>query len=140
MLTGGDAVKVRNLYQNFFTFQPSFTLWIFGNHKPDIRGADNGIWRRMALIPFEKTIPPEKRLPQSVILEKLKLEAPGIITWIVDGWRKYSAEGLKRPEAVVAAPESHKEDQDPLSGFFLDKIVIYFGCKRKRAQIYIKPI
>ncbi len=135
-LTGGDAVRVRNLYQNFFTFQPSFTLWIFGNHKPDIRGADNGIWRRMALIPFEKTIPQEKRLPQSVILEKLKLEAPGIITWIVDGWRKYSTEGLKRPEAVVAATESYKEDQDPLSGFFLDRIVISSDAKEKGQDLY----
>ncbi|ROL55826.1 hypothetical protein D9V84_10460 [Bacteroidetes/Chlorobi group bacterium Naka2016] len=136
MLTGGDAIKVRNLYQNFFTLEPTFTLWIFGNHKPEIRGADNGIWRRMALIPFEKTIPPEKRLPQSIILEKLKQEATGIISWIVEGWRKYSSEGLKRPEAVVAATENYKDDQDPLSGFFLDQIVIIPEGKEKGHDLY----
>ncbi|MCX8015624.1 MAG: phage/plasmid primase, P4 family, partial [candidate division WOR-3 bacterium] len=123
MLTGGDAVKVRNLYQNFFTFEPTFILWIFGNHKPDIRGVDNGIWRRMTLIPFEHTIPKEKRLPQSIIMDKLRNEASGIISWIVEGWKKYCDEGLHRPKAVIAATENYKDNQDPLSGFFSNMII-----------------
>lgn len=136
MLTGGDAVKVRNLYQNYFTFEPTFTLWIFGNHKPEIRGADNGIWRRITLIPFEHTIPIEKRLPQSVILERLRAEASGIISWIVEGWKKYCEEGLRRPSIVVAATENYKDDQDPLSGFFNDMIIFEPESQTKGSEIY----
>ncbi|QLH52772.1 MAG: hypothetical protein CH6_0081 [Candidatus Kapaibacterium sp.] len=136
MLTGGDAVKVRNLYQNFFTFEPTFILWIFGNHKPEIKGADNGIWRRMVLIPFEQTIPPEKRLPQSVILEQLKGEAPGILTWIVNGWKKYIDEGLKIPKIVATATSNYKDDQDLLFDFFNDSIVIDKDGKEKGTDLY----
>lgn len=136
MLTGGDAIKVRHLYKNFFTFEPTFTLWIFGNHKPEIRGADNGIWRRMVLIPFEYTIPEEERLPQKVIMDRLQSEAEGILAWIVEGWKRYKEEGLARPSIVVAATTDYKDDQDPLFGFFADKIVTTADGKTKGADIY----
>ncbi|MBC1420199.1 DNA primase family protein, partial [Listeria fleischmannii] len=51
-LTGGDKVTARHLYKNEFEFTPEFKIWMATNHKPIIRGRDDGIWRRLHLIPF----------------------------------------------------------------------------------------
>ena len=60
-LTGGDAITARILFTNPFTFLPTHKLWIFGNHKPRIAGTDEGIWRRICVVPFTVTIPQEQR-------------------------------------------------------------------------------
>ena len=43
-LTGGDKIPARELYGDWFSFEPNHKLWIYGNHKPIIRGDDTGIW------------------------------------------------------------------------------------------------
>lgn len=60
-ITGGDEITARFLYGEFFSFKPTFKIYMATNHKPKIRGADNGIWRRIKMIPFTVTIPPEQR-------------------------------------------------------------------------------
>src|SRR5699024_10404141 len=59
-LTGGDKITARFLYGEDFEFHPQFKLWVSTNHKPIIRGTDDGIWRRMVLIPFSVQIPEHK--------------------------------------------------------------------------------
>jgi hypothetical protein len=56
-ITGGDTVTARFLHKEFFQFQPQFKIWLGTNHKPQIIGTDEGIWRRIKLIPFEVYIP-----------------------------------------------------------------------------------
>jgi putative DNA primase/helicase len=60
-MTGGDSVSARFLYGEHFEFKPQFKLWLGTNHKPTIRGQDEGVWRRIRLIPFETSIPREKQ-------------------------------------------------------------------------------
>jgi putative DNA primase/helicase len=63
-LTGGDPIKARHMGKDFFEFQPTHKLWLCTNHRPAIRGTDLAIWRRILLVPFEVTIPPEERDPR----------------------------------------------------------------------------
>jgi putative DNA primase/helicase len=51
-LTGGDPITARFMRQDFFTYEPQFTLWVAGNHKPSFRGVDEAIRRRVLLVPF----------------------------------------------------------------------------------------
>ena len=74
-MSGGDAMTARVLHGEPFDFVPKFKLWLAGNHQPVIRGDDHGIWRRIVLIPFLVTIPPEKR--DRMLAEKLRDEYPG---------------------------------------------------------------
>ena len=60
-LTGGDSINARNPHEKPFSFEPTHTLWCFGNHKLNIRGNDTGIWRRVHLIPFTHTFAEEHR-------------------------------------------------------------------------------
>lgn len=51
-LTGGDRLKARRMREDFWSFDPSHTLVMLTNHKPIVGGADEGIWRRLRLVPF----------------------------------------------------------------------------------------
>lgn len=117
MLTGGDKVRARRMRQDFYEFPPQHTLWISGNDKPRIKGTDNGIWRRMRLIPFRARIPAadmDRDLPA-----KLLAEAAGILSWCLDGCAEYLREGLGSCAAVKEATDAYRRDEDML-GAFLD--------------------
>nr|WP_307191446.1 phage/plasmid primase, P4 family [Mesobacillus stamsii] len=114
-LTGGEPITARFLRKEFFEFTPEFKIFFTTNHKPIVKGDDEGIWRRIRLIPFTHTIPKEevdKQLP-----EKLKAELPGILRWAVDGCLKWQQEGLGEPKEVKAATDEYKEEMDLLSNF-----------------------
>ena len=73
-LTGGEPMRARNLYGDFFEFQPQAKIWLSTNHKPTVRGEDEGIWRRIQLVPFTERILDDeldRDLPQ-----KLRQELP----------------------------------------------------------------
>ncbi|MFP4545194.1 MAG: DNA primase family protein [Bacteroidota bacterium] len=115
-LTGGDTITARFLNKEFFDFKPVFTLWMYGNHKPIIQGSDKGIWRRVKLIPFTNTIPEDKQIPN---MEDILLKnAPGIMNWAIEGYRKYREEGIDDCEAVKDAVRGYMEDSDPLFNFW----------------------
>jgi putative DNA primase/helicase len=116
-LTGGDKMQARFLYQNPFEFAPVAKLWIATNHKPDIKGTDEGIWDRVKLIPF--TVRIEKPEAREVVMERFRQEAPGILAWLVRGAIDYYASGkLEAPPAVVEATGEYREESDPLDDFF----------------------
>src|SRR5262249_40023751 len=112
---------------------PQFKLWLAGNHKPEIRGGDNGIWRRIRLIPFTVTIPKEERDLQ--LAEKLEAEAAGILTWAVEGCLAWQIHRLGEPEEVEEATQAYREEMDPLAAFIADRCVL-----DERAQASAKAL
>ena len=54
-LTGGDPIACRRMREDFWEFRPTHKLWLATNHRPQIRGTDHAIWRRIHLIPFGVT-------------------------------------------------------------------------------------
>lgn len=133
-LTGGDRLKARYMRQDFFDFLPTHKLWIAGNYKPVIRGVDEGIWRRMRLVPFNVTIPPEER--DKHLEAKLKKEYHGILRWAIDGAMKWRESGLTYPEEVRAAVDQYRSEQDALSGFLEEECVISPTVKAPKAILY----
>lgn len=114
-LTGGEVMLVRALHTNFVEFRPLFKLSISGNHKPEIRGGDDGIWRRVLLVPFDVQIPPEQR--DAKLGEKLWQERNGIFRWLVNGLLEYLEQGLMVPEIVSEATRDYREESDPYGAF-----------------------
>ena len=115
LLTGGDTLNARFLYSNYFNFKPTHTLWIAGNHCPDIKGNDDAVWRRVRLIPFSVTIPPDKQ--DRCLKEKLLGEAPGILNWLLAGYRQWTKVGLSEPKVVQAAVNDYRDEQDVLGAW-----------------------
>lgn len=123
-LTGGEPILVRALNKDFFEIKPHFKLTISGNHKPDIRGLDDGIWRRVLLVPFDVQIPKSER--DGALGDKLWAERAGIFRWLVDGLLDYLEGGLREPEAVLDATREYREQSDPI-GLFLDSACVVTG-------------
>lgn len=120
-LTGGDKIVARFLHCEFFEFVPAFKVWLATNHKPTIRGGDHGIWRRIRLIPFNVTIPPEKQ--DRDLLSKLEAERDGILSWAVEGCLAWQSEGLRPSAIVAAATMDYKEDMDRIQQWIEQRCV-----------------
>ena len=116
-LTGGEAILIRRLHAEFTEIVPTFKLIISGNHKPDVRGTDDGIWRRVLLVPWDVQIPKGERDP--LLPQKLWAERAGVLNWLIQGALDYLTYGLDVPEEVRAATDSYREESDPV-GAFLD--------------------
>ena len=117
-LTGGDKVTARYLYGKEFEFKPQFKLWLATNHKPIIRGTDDGIWRRLMLVPFKVKIP-DGQVDKN-LKDKLKRESVGILNWIVEGSLLWQREGLNPPISVTRASRQYREEMDVISLFVDD--------------------
>jgi P4 family phage/plasmid primase-like protien len=133
-LTGGDLMRARRMREDFWSFQPTHKLWLAANHRPVIRGQDYAIWRRIRLIPFTTTIPEARR--DANLVEKLKLEAPGILRWAVDGCLAWQREGLRAPAAVAAATEGYREEQDIVGRFITDRCILGQNLTVKAGDLY----
>ncbi|WP_298981534.1 phage/plasmid primase, P4 family [uncultured Roseibium sp.] len=114
-LTSGEPILIRRLHAEFNEVYPTFKLVISGNHKPDVRGADDGIWRRVLLVPWEVQVEKDKvdkRLP-----EKLWEERAGVLNWLIEGALEYLQYGLMIPDEVRAATDTYREESDPVGAF-----------------------
>jgi putative DNA primase/helicase len=114
-LTGGDRIKARRMRQDFWEFEPAHKVFMACNHKPQVRGTDNAIWRRIRLVPFTETIPPaaqDKHLP-----DKLREERAGILAWAVEGCLEWRREGLQAPAEVRKATGAYRAEMDVLGAF-----------------------
>ncbi|WP_222124086.1 DNA primase family protein, partial [Bacillus toyonensis] len=128
-ITGGEPILARFLRQEFFEFIPEFKVFFTTNHKPVIKGVDEGIWRRIRLIPFNLQLPKEKR--DKKLPEKLSLEMSGILNWAIEGCLKWQQSGLNDPAIVRKATGDYKEEMDILGPFM-------FECCFKREDVQIE--
>ena len=93
-LTGGDPITARPLYGHPVTFRPTHTPLMVTNFLPKIDGTDPAAWRRIRVVPFDVTVPPEERDPE--LGAKLEAEADAIMTWALEGWADYQVNGDAR--------------------------------------------
>lgn len=116
-MTGGDAITARGVYaKDSVEIEPTWTVFMPTNHKPIIKGSDNGIWRRMGMLPFERNFETDKvRVKDGKRADKLLAELPGILNLIVRAGLKYRAEGLRAPSKVLAARDSYRAQMDLLA-------------------------
>ena len=136
-LTGGDTLNGRKLYEETEEFNATHKLWIYGNHKPVIKGSDFGIWRRIKIIPFLYTVPKDKI--DKELQSKLKAELPGLFNWIIDGLKLYRTEGLEpEPEEVKNATAEYKNEMDLIQQFLSDYCEVSEGTECCQKDLYKK--
>lgn len=133
-LTGGDKILARFLYGSEFEYKPKFKIWMATNHLPIIRGTDDGIWRRIKIIPFNIQIPKEK--VDKKLEYKLKAEYTGILNWIVQGAIMWQQEGLEDPEAVRQVIENYRAEMDPLDAFLEERCTTGQNYSIKAREMY----
>lgn len=137
-LTGGEPILARFLHQEFFEFVPQFKIFFTTNHKPVIRGADEGIWRRIRLVPFTVRIPDEKL--DKDLPKKLSAEMSGILRWAVEGCLKWQKEGLGNPKEVQDATASYRDEMDTMGSFLDEYCMVHENAKCPAPTLYQKYI
>jgi putative DNA primase/helicase len=126
-LTGGDRVKARRMREDFWSFDPTHTFLMLTNHRPVITGTDEGIWRRVRLVPWPIVIPEAER--DRTLGDRLRLEADAVLAWLVAGYRDWAAHGLGEPDAVTQATANYRDGSDPLGRFLADKCMTHGEIK-----------
>jgi P4 family phage/plasmid primase-like protien len=114
-LTGRDPMTARFLHREFFTFIPVCKIWVATNNKPQIVGQDDGIWRRIHLIPFTRKF--EGKEANKQLKDQLRGELPGILNWCIAGALAWQREGLNPPETVKAATDAYRQESNPITPF-----------------------
>ncbi len=114
-LTGGEPFPIRRLHQEAVDLVPVFKLTISGNYKPEIRGADDGIWRRVMLVPWEVQIAAAD--VDALLPQKLWAERAGILRWMVEGCLEWMQGGLRPPEIIDKATLEYRQVSDPMRDF-----------------------
>ena len=110
-ITSQDTITARNLYGHLFDFFPTHKAFLSTNHKPIVRGTDEGIWRRVQLVPFLITI--DKSTVEKDFRERrLVPEASGILNWALAGLAAYVCAGLNPPAVVLASTQGYRDDMD----------------------------
>ena len=107
-LTGGDKITARYMRQNSFEFVPQMKLVIVGNNQPTLSDVDSAMKRRFNVLPFEN-VPKRK---DAKLMEKLRVEFPGILAWAIQGALDWQEHGLVCPDVVKKATQEYFEMQD----------------------------
>lgn len=117
-VTGGEKIRANFMYRDHFEFTPQFKLMVAGNHRPVLGEVGEAMRRRLHVIPFTVTIPPEARNPH--LADLLKSEANGILGWMIDGCADWQQSGLRPPALVTGAAEEYFAAEDYV-GHWLDE-------------------
>lgn len=87
-LVSGDRVTGEYKYGDAFDFTPR-TKYIFSTNKiPTFDGFDRGVRRRLVFLPFHRTFHPSDPDIDMNLGEKLALEIPGIVGWMIEGAKR----------------------------------------------------
>jgi putative DNA primase/helicase len=135
LLAGREPITARFLYREHFTFLPRFTPWVRTNHRPIVKGTDEGIWRRMLIVPFRRTFAPDEQ--DNELEAKLMREAEGILAWMVQGAKLYLRSGLKRSTAMNAEVAQYRTESDLLGEFLADNTTADPTAEIKQRELYL---
>jgi putative DNA primase/helicase len=145
-ITGGEPIRARRMREDFWEFPPSHKTVLITNHKPRVAGTDEGIWRRIRLVPFVSTFwdpsdpgkdpcqLPENRRQDKQLGAKLAAEAEGILAWMVRGCLDWQREGMPVPEKVRAATSDYRREQDLLAQWIEEKCLTGNTTLRAKAS------
>lgn len=135
-MTGGDTMTARFLYQNAFEFKPVFKLWLATNHKP--RSSDEGLFRRLKLVPFPVSLPLEERDP--AIKEGLRVPWSSIsqaaLAWAVRGCLEWQKMGLGTCDAVTRDTQEYKKQEDLVAQFIEQCLAEEVGAVIEAREVY----
>jgi putative DNA primase/helicase len=108
--------KARKKFANPIQFAETWKIWCDTNSLPKLADPyDPGIAVRLHPIHFAGSVAAE-RIDKS-LSRKLEAEFPGILSWLVEGFRSYIRDGLARPPAVETSLANWIDECDHIPRF-----------------------
>lgn len=118
VLTGGDTIKARKLYENGFEFQPHFKLFMHCNSLPVV--TDDTLFQseRVRIITFDRHFE-EHEQNQNLKHELREGEIlSSVLNWAIVGLNDLRENGENPPACVMVSTNQYKEKSDKIMSFF----------------------
>lgn len=136
-LCSTDDVFAEKKYKDPFSFKPCHTLVLYTNHLPRVSASDDGIWRRLIVIPFNAKITGSSDIKN--YSEYLYDHAAGaILSWVIEGSRKVIELDyqIPVPACVQEAINEYRSQNDWFAHFIEDKCVVGADYKESSSSLY----
>ena len=136
-LCSTDEIYAEKKYKDPFHFVPSHTLVLYTNHLPKVGANDDGIWRRLIVIPFNAKITGKSDV-KNFADHLYDNAAPAIISWIIEGAEKAIKANFKTklPKVVQESVRAYREANDWLGHFIEENCEIVKGHLQKSGDLY----
>jgi len=134
LLAGREAISARALYKDHMTYKPSGKVWLKTNHKPVVKEDDDGIWRRLVVIPFDRKFAEGERDPN--LEEKLIQEADGILDWIIQGAVNWYQDGLSICPTIKQESAEYRTESDLLGHFLEERVKFDNAARSIQTDVY----
>lgn len=147
MLAGGTKITARGIARDDITFFNFTKLWLLSNPKPPIpAGLDDGIWRRLKSLFVDGIIPAEMR--DINFQEKLREEWPGILNWLLDGYRMWydahvannGGTGLADIPEILQDVAEYQAEEDTFGQWLDDCCELKMGSREYVHVLYISYV
>ena len=138
-LCSTDEIYAEKKYMKPFSFTPSHTIVLYTNYLPHVGGNDEGIWRRLIVIPFKAKI--AKRNDIKNYAQRLTEKAgPAVLQWIIEGAQRTIQQNyrLTTPAAVEKAVNAYHADNDWLGHFLNENCELDPSYEQKSGDLYQK--
>lgn len=136
-LCSTDEIQAEKKYKAPFHFVPSHTLVLYTNHLPKVGANDDGIWRRLVVIPFNAKITGSSDIKNYA---DYLYENAGeyVLKWIIEGAGKAMKLDFKipLPKVVEDAIARYREDNDWLGQFMDDCCELDESFTAKSGELY----
>ena len=136
-LCSTDEIYACKKYRGPQFFVPSHQTILFTNFLPKVGANDDGIWRRLKVIPFNAKIKGNSDIKNygDYLFEKA---GPSIMKWIIEGAMKVSAADHKvdDPKCVVDAIAAYRDENDWLAHFISDCCDVGDGLEERSGEFY----
>lgn len=133
-LTGDRRQKARRMREDFWEFDVSHTFIMLTNYKPLVQGTDEGIWRRLRLVPFTIVIPKAER--DENLPKRLEQEHSAVLTWLVNGCTQWQQHGLQEPETVRQATDDYRAESDAIGRFLNETCILKPGYRVQSSALF----
>lgn len=136
-LCSTDEIQAEKKYKDPFSFVPSHTLVLYTNHLPKVGANDDGIWRRLVVIPFNAKITGKSDI-KNYADYLFEHAGPAIMSWIIEGAKRAIDKNFHTtlPDVVEAAIQAYREDNDWLGQFLEECCEIDPSYKEKSGELY----
>ena len=132
-LSGGDPVRARGIRENEIEHVFRGLLVIHTNYAPDLLTPDDGLKRRLLVLPFMRP-----REDGGVVREwESTIDLGDVVGWLIDGAQDYLRDGLSEiPATVAAASQSYHEAADDVSAFVAEHLRLLPTARSPNQTVY----
>ena len=135
-IVGGDSVQVNIKYQAPLETVLNCKLVFLTNNLPDTLDTSVGYIRRLLIIPFDYTVPEDKK--DVYLIDKLKKEIGGILNWSIQGMLRLQKNNFVFTECEAAKKilDEYKNSINNTCKFFETCFIRQPGEKIRKSQVY----